>query len=311
MVQSFKVRLIFQALQFDEGLSGIKGVQSNACFDGAGDGNRTHAIGLGSRSSTIELHPQIASYGIFFCSIRKTTNEVATLNNPIKRQLRSYIRRERKLTTQQQAKFAELWEKDGLSVDQGLLDYKQAFDRVAPCVLEVGFGKGASLLQMARNCPEFNYIGVEVHQPGVIALCKALANEDINNVKIFHADAITVLTHCIPDASLERIQIFFPDPWPKRRQQKRRLIQLEFVNLVVSKLKNNGVLHLATDCEDYAMHMLQITALCQRFCNPGGANNFTPRPDYRPLTKYEDRGGRLGHQIFDLVLIKSAQSFSQ
>lgn len=227
------------------------------------------------------------------------------MSDRVKRQIRSYIHRERKLTTAQQAKFAPLWEKYGISAKQEMLDYKQAFGRVAPCVLEIGFGKGISLLQMARNYPEFDYIGVEVYQPGIVTLCKALADENINNVKIFHTDASTVLTHCIPDASLDRAQIFFPDPWPKRKQQKRRLIQIDFVNLIATKLKVNGILHLATDSEDYASHMLRVVSSCQNFHNLAGAENFMPRPDYRPLTKYEERGGRLGHKIFDLIASKN------
>lgn len=214
------------------------------------------------------------------------------------------MRRAGRITKSQQNALSVLWPQYGLTIDTGLLDYKVVFDRITPVILEIGFGMGDSLVQQAVQNPDKNYIGIEVHRPGVGTVLSQLEKNKLENVRIFCADANDVLKQSIPAASLDLIQIFFPDPWHKKRHNKRRLIQPAFVEILQQKLKPNGKLHLATDWEDYAMQMMSVMETAIGWKNVAGKNNFSPRPEERPLTKFELRGQRLGHGVWDLIFVK-------
>ncbi len=179
------------------------------------------------------------------------------------------------------------------------------------CILEIGFGNGKSLLTSAKENPEKNFIGIETHQPGVASVLMGIEKHQIKNIKIFYADAVDVLQKNIPDHSFNVIQIFFPDPWPKRRHNKRRLIQPEFVHLLTQKLKQDGVLHLATDWEDYAMHMMTVLSNNESLINQAGKNQFAERSLQRPIvTKFEQRGLRAGRKIWELQFALSFTKLS-
>ena len=216
-----------------------------------------------------------------------------------RRSVRSFVRREGRLTGGQQRALETLWPRFGIDFDGLLLDLDRVFCRQAPRVLEIGFGDGECLLYMAANDPGTDYLGVEVHRPGMGHLLLQAQALDLSNLRVISADAVVVLAHGLPDAGLDRVQIFFPDPWPKKRHHKRRLIQPDFLRLTARALKPGGRLHLATDWEDYAGHMLQVLAAAEDFVNT--VNGFAPRPAYRPLTKFERRGQRLGHGVWELI----------
>lgn len=221
------------------------------------------------------------------------------------RTIKSFVRREGRLTLGQQRALNELLPIYGLDEKSVYDNLNTAFGRAQsqsnPVILEIGFGSGDSLAKQASNNPDVDYIGIEVHRPGVGHLLVELEQLQINNVRIFCADAVEVLKHCIPDHSLDGVQIFFPDPWHKQRHHKRRLIQIEFVQLIKQKLKSGGTLHLATDWQDYATHMLKVMKLSQGFTNTASEGHFVPRPSYRSLTKFEQRGQRLGHGVWDII----------
>jgi tRNA (guanine-N7-)-methyltransferase len=182
-----------------------------------------------------------------------------------------------------------------------LLDLSKVFGREAPRILEIGFGSGHSLLEIAKAHPEKDFIGVEMYQPGVGTLLLGIEENEIKNIRVFYADAVEVLEHCVPEKSLDGVQIFFPDPWPKRKHNKRRLVQDEFIALIVGKLKVQGIFHLATDWEDYARQMMLVLSRSEKLVNLAGANNFSARSDQRPVhTKFEMRGERSGRPICDL-----------
>lgn len=222
---------------------------------------------------------------------------------PAKRPIRSFVRREGRITNAQRTALETLWPQYGLAPDTPL-DSKTTFGRDAPLILEIGFGMGDSLAEMALADPASDYIGIEVHRPGVGNLFQKLAAQDITNVRVYCADAVEVIQQCITDNSLDAVHIFFPDPWHKKRHHKRRLIQPGFVQKLRQKLKSKGRLHLATDWENYAEHMSMVMGAAEEFRSGGDARGVVPRPDYRPLTKFEKRGERLGHGVWDLVFIK-------
>ncbi|MEE9423035.1 MAG: tRNA (guanosine(46)-N7)-methyltransferase TrmB [Gammaproteobacteria bacterium] len=222
------------------------------------------------------------------------------ISNPPLRRIRSFVRRVGRLTEGQQRALDQLWSVYGLKSDC-CLDINSIFDRAAPLTLEIGFGSGTSLAAMAEAAPDINFLGIEVHRPGVGHLLYELQKRQLSNVRVWCHDAVEILACQIPDQSLDRVLLFFPDPWPKRKHHKRRLIQADFVTLLGHKLKPGGQLHLATDWDHYAKHMLKTLDSSPLFRNLAGASQYTSRPEYRPETRFEARGKRLGHTVRDLL----------
>lgn len=218
-----------------------------------------------------------------------------------KRHIRSFVLRQGRFTPAQQRAFTEHWPRYGLSVDQGRLDAQRSFGRRAPLVLEIGFGNGEQLLSSGQREPGKDFVGIEVHRPGVGRLMNALASHNVDNVRLYNDDAIAVLERCIAPSMLDEVRIYFPDPWPKKRQQKRRLIQPEFAGLLADRVAAGGVLHLATDWADYAEHMHSVLESSPEWRNRAGAARFVARPDWRIETHFEKRGRRLGHGVWDLL----------
>lgn len=225
-------------------------------------------------------------------------------NSDNRRPIRSYVLRTGRMTPAQQRAYAEGWAQWGLEYDDGPLDLVAAFGRSAPVTLEIGFGMGQSLAAMAAAAPEVNFIGIEVHTPGVGKLLHSVAASELKNIRVYCHDAVEVLRDCIPDSSLDAVQIYFPDPWHKKRHHKRRLIQPPFVELLVSRLKPGATLHLATDWENYAEQMMEVLSAADGLVNICGEGQFAPRPEHRPLTKFELRGERLGHGVWDLLFTR-------
>lgn len=217
--------------------------------------------------------------------------------------IRSFSRRQGRLTQSQDYALENYWDQYCLDPEQHY-DFAEIFDRNAKTILEIGFGDGESLLQMARNNPEQHYIGVEVHRPGVGHLLMLLEQHQLTNVRVFCHDAIDVLERCCSDHCLDAVHLFFPDPWPKRRHIKRRIVNQYFLSLLSKKLTHKGVFHAATDWQPYAKEMLKTLLSAKFLTNTSHAENpYSPRPNYRPLTKFEQRGVRLGHGVWDLVFI--------
>lgn len=221
------------------------------------------------------------------------------------RRVRSFVRRQGRLTEGQNRALETLWDDYGLALDAGVLDYAAVFGNANPVILEIGFGNGASLLQMAQNAPDKNFLGVEVHRPGVGKLINDADRAGVHNLKVFCDDAIEVLEKNIGDSSLAGVQLFFPDPWHKKKHHKRRIVKPEFAQQIRSKLKIGGYFHMATDWEHYAQQMLEVLSEASGFVNQAGAGQYSPRPDHRPITKFETRGARLGHGVWDLVFIRT------
>jgi len=217
------------------------------------------------------------------------------------RTVRSFVRREGRLTPGQERALAELWPKYGIDDAESLIDLEQLFERKASIVLEIGFGNGNSLAKMAAKQTERNFIGIEVHRPGVGHLLKLIEEQQLTNLRVACTDAVELLKHRIPDKSLDRLQLYFPDPWHKKRHHKRRIIQAEFIALLADKIKSGGYLHMATDWQHYAEQMLDDLSNNVAFKNCGDSTGYIPRPDYRPLTKFEQRGQKLGHGVWDLL----------
>lgn len=217
------------------------------------------------------------------------------------RKVRSFVLRAGRMTESQQKAMDEVWPRMGLTLEHGLLDLNDVFGREAPVVLEIGFGMGDSLIEMAKNQPEKNYIGIEVHRPGVGRLLSNADKEGLNNIRVFCEDAIEVLAQSIPDGSLDCIQLFFPDPWHKKRHHKRRIVQPELAESLRKKLKVGGVFHMATDWENYAEHMMEVMSAAPGYKNVAGEGAFSPQPQWRPVTKFQRRGEKLGHGVWDLM----------
>lgn len=215
------------------------------------------------------------------------------------RGIRSFVLRAGRMGSGQAKALAELGPRFVLPYQEAPLDLAAAFGRDAPRVVEIGFGMGHATASIAAAHPDTDYLGIEVHEPGVGALLKRIEELGLVNLRLIRHDAVEVFKHMLADASLDGIHIFFPDPWHKKRHNKRRLIQPEFVALLTQKLKPGGYLHLATDWENYAEQMLAVLSAEPGLANTG--EGYAPRPEYRPLTKFEQRGLRLGHGVWDLV----------
>ena len=226
----------------------------------------------------------------------------SALTDPLDRHVRSFVIRAGRMTPSQQRALDELGTKYLIDVSSlKTVDFDKVFGRKAPLVLEIGFGMGASFVQMAQNDPLSNYCGIEVHPLGVGACLKLIEERQITNVRIIHFDAFEVIKKCIALQSIDVLQIFFPDPWPKKRHIKRRLINDDFIAMVAPLLKHGAEIRLATDWEEYAQQMLEVMSRAEGFSNTQADGGFTPRPKWRPLTKFEQRGERLGHGVWDLV----------
>jgi tRNA (guanine-N7-)-methyltransferase len=217
----------------------------------------------------------------------------------MRRPIRSYVLRQGRVTAAQQRAYDELLPRFGVAFQLAPLDLDRAFGRDAPKVLEIGFGMGETTAAIAAAHPETDYLGIEVHTPGVGSLLKRIGELALANVRIVQHDAVEVLSHMIAPGTLDGCHIFFPDPWPKKRHHKRRLLQPAFVALLASRLKSGGYVHCATDWEEYAAQMLEV--LCAEPQLGNTVAGYAPRPDYRPLTKFEERGLNLGHGVWDLV----------
>ncbi|MFT4940371.1 MAG: tRNA (guanine-N7-)-methyltransferase [Paraglaciecola sp.] len=217
------------------------------------------------------------------------------------RKIQSFVLREGRLTAGQAKALEQYWPTMGLEHSAGLQDFKQTFARSAPIIMEIGFGMGKSLVEMALNEPEKDFVGIEVHRPGVGACLAAAAEQDISNLRVYAHDAVEILADCIGDASLARMQLFFPDPWHKTRHHKRRIVQPEFAQKLRTKLAVGGVFHMATDWQNYAEHMLEVMSQAPGYKNLSVTGDYVPRPEQRPLTKFEQRGQSLGHGVWDLM----------
>lgn len=221
------------------------------------------------------------------------------------RRIRSFVRRAGRQTRGQERALAELWPRFGLGPPAAgatpLLDLPVAFGRPAPCILEIGFGNGDALVSMAAESPERNFLGAEVHVPGIGHCLLAIERLGLANVRLIMQDAVEVLRERLPDNSLAGVHLYFPDPWHKKRHHKRRLIQPAFVGLLCDKLKPGGRLHLATDWENYAEQMWEVLDAEPRLANIAGPRGSVPRPEWRRQTHFETRGQKLGHGVWDLV----------
>lgn len=220
--------------------------------------------------------------------------------------IRSFVIRSGRMTAGQQKGWQEGWPLMGLELSSAPADIRESFSEAQPLVVEIGFGMGASLVEMASQAPELNFLGVEVHRPGVGALMAQALELKLGNLKAFCADANEVIKQHIADQSIRRLQLFFPDPWHKARHNKRRLVQPEFVQRIRQKLELGGAFHMATDWQPYAEHMMEVMTAAEGFRNVAGDQQYAERPDYRPTTKFEKRGERLGHGVWDLLFERIA-----
>lgn len=218
------------------------------------------------------------------------------------RPIRSFVLRQGRLSNAQARALETLKPQYAIEFSPGIIDLDAVFGRKAPKIVEIGFGMGETTAQIAAAQPDHDFLGIEVHTPGVGSLLKQAGELDLENLRIIQHDAVEVLNTMIPDESLAGVHIFFPDPWHKKRHHKRRLIQSGFVSLIARKLKKGGYLHAATDWEEYAVAILDVLRSEPALTNT--AEEYAPRPDYRPLTKFEQRGIRLGHGVWDIVFRK-------
>ncbi len=216
--------------------------------------------------------------------------------------IRSYVLRQGRFSPGQQRAYAELLPTYGLAYGRAPLDFEAVFGRRAPVVVEIGSGMGETTARIARENPGTDYLAIEVHAPGVGSLLKQVDEAGIRNVRVVRHDAVEVMRDMVPPASLAGIHVFFPDPWPKKRHHKRRLVQPAFAALAAERLAPGGYLHVATDWQDYAEHVLAVLSQEGRLANT--AESFAPRPPSRPETKFERRGLRLGHGVWDIVFTR-------
>jgi len=219
--------------------------------------------------------------------------------------IRSYVLRQGRFSRGQQRAYAELLPTLGVPYAPVPLDFRALFGRAAPVVVEVGSGMGETTARIAQENPGNDYVAIEVHAPGVGSLLKRLGEESIGNVRVVQHDAVEVLRDMVPPGSLAGMHVFFPDPWPKKRHHKRRLVQPAFAHLAAERLAPGGYLHVATDWQEYAEHVLGV--LSHEILLENTAENYAPRPATRPETKFERRGLKLGHGVWDIVFTRSGK----
>lgn len=225
-------------------------------------------------------------------------------NNEAHRHVRSFVLRQGHFSEAQTRAIEAGMPRWGIEYQPQMLDLDAAFGRAAPKVLEIGFGMGGATAEIAAARPDTDFLGIEVHGPGVGNLFKLIEAQSLSNIRVIRHDAIEVLAHMLAPASLDGFHLYFPDPWPKKRHHKRRIVQPDFVANIVKYLKPGAYLHMATDWEDYATQMLEVLSANADLQNT--AEGFAPRPEWRPLTKFEQRGLRLGHGVWDLMFTKRA-----
>ncbi|MDD3266983.1 MAG: tRNA (guanosine(46)-N7)-methyltransferase TrmB [Burkholderiales bacterium] len=231
-------------------------------------------------------------------------NEENQVITSLNREIRSFVLRQGKITQGQSKALESLFPTFGIEYEPEIINLDNNFGRSAPKIIEIGFGMGNATWQIAKNNPQNDYLGIEVHLPGVGALLIHVEEQNIQNLRMIRHDAVEVLKNMIPDNSIDGFHVYFPDPWHKKRHHKRRIIQSPFVQLLSSKLKIGGYIHLATDWENYAHWMLDILNEEKTLQNTSSTNNYVERPEYRPITKFETRGIKLGHGIWDIIFKK-------
>ncbi|MGF7481849.1 tRNA (guanosine(46)-N7)-methyltransferase TrmB [Providencia sp. SP181] len=219
----------------------------------------------------------------------------------VMRRVRSFVRRQGRLTKRQEDALEKEWAEMGIDFINEPFDFAKVFSNSNPVTLEIGFGMGASLVTMASQNPQQNFLGIEVHAPGVGACLASAKEENVSNVRVMCHDAIEVLDCMVPNGSLAMVQLFFPDPWHKAKHNKRRIVQVPFAEKIRSKLAVGGIFHMATDWEPYAEHMLDVMKSVEGYKNLSPTGDYVPRPESRPETKFEKRGQRLGHGVWDLM----------
>lgn len=219
-----------------------------------------------------------------------------------RRNIKSFVLRQGHMTAAQQRAIDTQWSKFGVDYRPHKIDLNSTFQRTAPKILEIGFGMGTATATIAQRLPEVDFLAIDVHGPGVGNLLKLIQEENISNIRVMRHDAVEVVNTMLDSDSVHGIHIFFPDPWQKKRHHKRRLIQRPFIEQLLPKLESNGYIHLATDWEEYAEQMLEVLSSFDELNNT--ADDFAPKPTYRPETKFESRGKRMGHGVWDLVFVK-------
>ena len=217
------------------------------------------------------------------------------------RKIQSFVRRSGRISKAQSIGLNELWHDYGVNLNEKKLDFKKLFLSKNNVTLEVGFGNGDSLLEMAIDQPNQNFLGIEVYEAGVGRLINEANKNKLSNLKIIKDDAVEVLTNNILDNSISHFQLFFPDPWHKKKHHKRRIVQISFLDLLSNKLKKDGIVHIATDWENYAEHIMELLESHSHFKNCAGDHMYSLRPKNRPLTKFENRGQKLGHGVWDII----------
>ncbi len=221
------------------------------------------------------------------------------------REIKSFVVRQGRLTKGQEAAIETFWPTMGLEHQKQAYNWQAVFGNQNPVTLEIGFGMGSSLVEMAKAAPEQNFVGIEVHHPGVGACLKEASDAGLTNLRLISHDAVEILKDSIADNSLACVQLFFPDPWHKKRHHKRRIVQPQFAELLRQKLKVGGIFHMATDWENYAEHMAEVMNAAPGYQNMATDGDYMPRPEHRPLTKFEKRGHNLGHGVWDLMYKKA------
>jgi tRNA (guanine-N7-)-methyltransferase len=239
---------------------------------------------------------------------KPTADNPPEKNTEKHRAIKSFVLRQGRVTSAQQQALVNHWSTYGIDFSEQVLCFNKLFNNENDVIVEIGFGNGESLLQQAKNQPETNFIGIEVHGPGVGHLIHLANSENIHNIRIIRFDAVDVLKHQIADSSLQQLQLFFPDPWHKKRHHKRRIISPDFIQLVEKKLKPGGFFHMATDWQHYARQMLTEMDAASGFINTSGAGNYSINQGLRCESKFERRGRKLGHGVWDLIYQKCDHS---